>query len=600
VKTLLRTVALIVLASCTFNSDEVYFKEIVVPVVEGTLAINVDSKNDTILIYKPTTFSVDFTANVGRIERVEVFLKDGLHATLRDPGQSFTIGQYDFRTGVFDLRLKMTVDPQTGSITNRNGGERTVVERTYKLKIDADPPAAPVLQTSNENGFLKISWTPYTKPNFVSYRLSISTPNNSTRNVTITNPAATTFIDSAYTGGYTNTTTYYITTNAIGSVTRSVSSSHPLLLTHTYSTNDSIAKLTWRKMPFTKAFAEYIIKENNVERMRIQNPADTSVLLKINAVLNMQTTIQVQVLPKYPHTQYPATTHQRVLNNTVRGKQLPSNINTLVYNETFQNFFARRQPANSPLYTVRFDRDFNAIDSVNIRGVIPFKGSHLYYGTLNTVNRREWLSGTVESASTNTTNITPSVVAAGSTGMVVATWQTPRTATQPPKYYSRLIHIPTATDAWDVLTFNTSHTAPRISTDSKYIHSLSQGVIAQLSGTAYSIFTTFGSNTSLALMFRPENEEEMMQTNLVEGLRVYNPDLTIKRTITAPEPGYSFESYDAVTKNVLFAKSDSKTLYAINIDTGEVKTITAYKGSGISYTLINGYLISGNNYFKIF
>ena len=177
-----------VVASCTFESDEEFFNERVVPVTEienrNFSLINERTRRavteDTIRMWSNQTFR--FTAEaVDKVVRfVEVQIDGTTVEYIRTGNLEFDIDPAEIGNGLHPLKIRYGIGTGSGSLADQARLEVLVYEETWTLAIDLDPPSeVRILSTRPEEGYLTIRWEPYDRYNFQAYRLEKFCPDPS-------------------------------------------------------------------------------------------------------------------------------------------------------------------------------------------------------------------------------------------------------------------------------------------------------------------------------------------------------------------------------------------------------------------------------------
>lgn len=582
-------IGVIALSSCIYRPNDIYYRNILHPDLHGAISLNNYDQKDTIYLLADANFQFNVSVdNPGTIKDVQVIWNNQLLATFTYGSGSFSLGTY-LKTGIYEMKILFHADPHTGSLANQLGSEELQQWRKWIVKIDADPPPIPIFKFSNENGFLKISWTPFTKPNFDHYTLSVQQNYNYKKTVTITDATRSYWIDSSFVGGYRvdyAVTTYSKNANAYG--TGYYFDGQYLSMT-SYSTADSTAKLIWYKSKFAKALKEYAIYENSTLRASITVNTDTTFSLKLNQlVFGRGSSITIKVNPNYNFTDYPITTNTWQIENPIGVKPLNgaptmyfnSGINALlgikdfstricIYNSSMRviDSLYLSTPSVIVPYTGNFfyTRPYGAVAKVDLvarQGVkidlstiIGFQQSNVISGTSN-----QWVSYTQ--------------TAVDGTTATIYDWSTNTSI------YSKKTMAPNKGDS------------PWLADDGRFVLFSPSYEVNKISGGALQLVGTL-SNPGAFVGFRPDNTDEMI-FNSSGNIAIYNSnDLSLKRTIPAPGVSVNFGNYDPASRNLLFEESNADIVYLVNIDTQQVKSVKAIKGN----RLVNGILFSSNYYY---
>ena len=165
----------IMFVSCTYTPEEKYFAEIQQILPQASITLNTYNEKDTIYLYEATNFQFTISTSVSIKTSTIMMGSKSLFTTSAASG-TFFIAYENLKTGTYELKIQFTSTSGTGSLADKKGIETVEVWRKWVLVIDVDPPPTPVIQTSKQNGFLKVSWTPYLKKNFKNYVLTINRP----------------------------------------------------------------------------------------------------------------------------------------------------------------------------------------------------------------------------------------------------------------------------------------------------------------------------------------------------------------------------------------------------------------------------------------
>jgi hypothetical protein len=363
---------LFLLTACTYEPEEIFFKEILKPDHEAILSLNDYDDADTIILFGPADFSFRAGIVPGIIQSVEVRLNNTMLVAPGSHTNMFSIRDDNLKTGIYALEITFISSNGSGSLADVAGGELIKVSRTWIVTIDVDPPPPTVLSLVIENGFLKLKWNSYTKQNFVKYTVTANAYYEPQRTINITDPNENFLIDSGYVGG--RGVSYSVATYAFG-FSSSYIVREDLLpeITVEYDATDSTAIISWHKSDFPGALKNYEIVENNISRQVITNPNDSSITLKLNVVWNMTSVIKVRYNSAY--SSFTPEVERQIYNTVIRPR-LPVEMDELYFNTTANGIFSYR---NS--YLVSFNSTLQPIDSVAASSdySVPFSGPYIYF-----------------------------------------------------------------------------------------------------------------------------------------------------------------------------------------------------------------------------
>ena len=199
------SLAFITLLSCVWNPDmDDNFTEVSTEVEIPPVQINLLDVGDTIQITGLTelTWSIegldpddDFLVRLTFEE--DTYLSESLTGTI--PYNPYN------KTGYEGLILQVFLKSGTGSLADNLNVEKIVFERSWVLWVDtAVPDDIFITSITPADGSLKIEWTPYTRTNFKSFRVTkIRTSSSGYESYVIHDQDSSYFYDSSYVGGET-------------------------------------------------------------------------------------------------------------------------------------------------------------------------------------------------------------------------------------------------------------------------------------------------------------------------------------------------------------------------------------------------------------
>lgn len=583
---------------CTYEPEGEFFKDIPQPDPQVTISLNTFDQSDTIRLYTPASFRFEVTTDKGIIKEVQVLVDNTLLFHAKSRVGVFEIDWDHFlKTGVHELKIQFITSTGSGSLADHLEAEHILVWRTWVLNIFVDPPPQPHVTLKSENGFLKVSWTPYTKPNFASYFITGLAGSNEP--TVITNPYQNYIVDSFYAGGYTQNYRVLIET-------RTTSSSGYAVLNDDFSvkgqyrSSDSTMLLSWPKADFPGAFRSYSIIENGTETKNISNASDSSLRFRPSEIIfGLPVNFQVRLNAaggtspiSFPLAQDNLTETPR-LEPMQRYFRYNTTLNAIVGLSSSSTIITTYDPALTPQEThpIAYNSAFT-----------PYMGAYIYYGD----NDKGIVQLNLQTHEYNYIDILPMttggvysapVVASASVNQIVTFRYTAHNSSG-----TFLVNHHCVYDmANKVMLYKKEATQdiPLISIDGQYLR-FGDNMIYRLNGTVMELLCQLPPEQGF-LFFNPHNSGEAV-TIYSNNVYVYDSETGVmKRKFNSPGGSYTYRGYDAATKNLLFAGSYEKVCYAINIDTQQQTEIKAYTTDAQYLQMINGYLFDQNgNYFKCF
>lgn len=276
--------SLVVLAvACTYELEGEFFNEIdLTKEPQISVSLNDLQPGATVTILQTVHFTFDYSIDPGRIKSFNILI-DSAHGVSGNTIQNdsgitlgFDINPGDAGPGLHNLQIIVTSTSGTGSIADVEGLEQRVVVTSWKLNFINDVPPTPVVTLSEENGYLKVSWTPYTGVNFDSYVLGISRSFDDTQSRVFKDSLTTSFIDSAYVGGYIKS--YSVATHTItgGSPTGTALTNGSFDLKYDIRMSDTTYLFTWNKAKYAGPFKNYYLSVGINDVYTISDINDTS------------------------------------------------------------------------------------------------------------------------------------------------------------------------------------------------------------------------------------------------------------------------------------------------------------------------------------
>lgn len=581
--------------SCTFTPNEEYVNPIE-PHGLGQVSITLNEYDDrdTIYLWGPADFFYDIEIDSGRIKSLKVVFA-GLDYPQTSVKGKFGIEGSLLKTGTYELRIEFIATPGTGSLADKVGAEDYQVYRTWILKIDVSPPPTPILRLSKQDGYLAVSWDPYTKPNFVGYQIHVKYSN---KELTIhyDNPNLSNWVDSSYVGF--GLAEYKLTIrNTNGE--RSQTSRHytQLLVTGSYDPSDTVATLNLPVAAYGAAFDYYSLSEGATELARIRNKNDTTISVKIkNIGYNYTTGVVVSCNPKDPTM--PKESFGFRIDQTIRIFELPRPINKKYFNKDLNSIIGYWNSGQEHKF-YRIDPTSLVItDSSNTTTMsghaVPYGGRYIYFGRSKKIVQYDLqtheeiehpLRGVVLSASSNQ--------------LVAFYWFD---VTIGKITYNFSVHDLIN----DKEVIHSSYSRSELEEPARTPSLAHGGAFLDWNLVSHSLYSLGSGTTTFVGQinvqgyhhgFRPDDDTEYITYWLNTVKIIDSNTATLKRTITAPMYA-NFSSYDPVYKRLIFCSENEKKIYSIHIDTGEIKT---YNYNASSANVLAGIVFIGpQSYFRLY
>lgn len=581
---------------CTFTPEDVYFKELDQEPGLATINLN-ETSEEVISIYQPTTFTYEVFITKGLISEVQVLLNNEVISTSQSTSGTITLDWIDLKTGTQELKIQFLTTSGTGSLADKLGSEYLQVWRTWTLNIDVDPPAKPQLFTGTENGFFKISWDAYTKPNFTGYSVEAVDFSGLRRSVTINDPAKNYWIDSSYTGGYA--TTYHVNvSNLAGNITSTQNMTEMQSLTAAYSGVDSTVELRWKKVKYPGALKRYAFYVNDVLVNAISLHSDTVYRHKFeNVRFGESVRLDFKVEAQYPS--YREYSENYINYNPLEAPQLPGNP-ILYWHAGTQQLIAKRDDGKAYVYSPDLLNFTSYTFSDDI--AVPASGPYFYYilgSSIHQVNiLTQTLVKTVSLAGLTTFNAT---LQAGANQLILYNAYGGFTQYTLGRFYydfsteTSIKKVIAQYDAKEVLV--SALQSPILSSSGYYAFSKHNYVVHHYDGT--SILENYSSAPSNVafLSFRPDVADQCLWMDFSSReVKLYTIEgNTLVSTLPSIPPGYLFRNYDPVSKYLLFENTTASQVYLMHIETGVQKIIPV--SSVGNFTLLNGKLFTRDGYY---
>ena len=596
------------LTACTYSPEEEYFKDIKkTESPNATITLNEIAEDHTIYVYGANEFSYSTYPGI-QVEMVEILFDGQVIFSNYGASGRFYLNQYLLTEGTHELMIRYLTASGSGSLADKIGAEKFQVWRTWKVEVDLSPPTPPdPVLSKTANGILKISWTPCTRQDFISYQIYLSENSMQSKSITITNSGQTSYLVDNYVGGYNLTYSVYVETrNGIvsggGTITDYVES------TATFNANDSTFDLSWDGADYAGAFKSYTISVSAVN-------GDVTDLHEINDVsithLRIRPPVVVFGLPltfwvrtNALHDGYSPVSDGMHFDNLIEVPKLPNVPNQFVYNTSFDAVVGYN-PETRQIYmyddAMQTVSQFDA--SNGYASFIPEAGKYIYTSlTTDQVVQRHLETGVavpIDLTKMSISNVYESArVVSASKNQIVALTYVARNFLG----LSMVNHSAVYDMVHDKLLYHSETNArstpaniPTVSPDGKYLHL--GGSVFLIQSDGIHLLHTLSDNRSIK-SFRADNPEEIIAIENTGTIRIIrSADGAIVRSINAP--GY-YAGYDPVSGYTLWIESYKTESRAIHIDTQTEVPVALYTDGIWRFSFVNRHLIhTDGSYFPI-
>lgn len=583
---------LLLLAACTFNSDEEYFENIE-PLDTSKLSVELtdDNAGDTIKIFQATRFLYAISTNGGTIKSVAI-KGAGVDMTTTSATGEFSVSSDENLTGTHILSIEFTASTGTGSVADVLGAEQVRGVRKWILVADLRRPSDFLVDTKIVDGRLRLSWPIYSKPNFLKYNVARETASGDYVGVDITDPKQNFWFDESFVGGPKAARYKVVVQSVLGSKIREQTFTHRYNVDFNFNKNDTTVTLNWKKNPFYGAFKEYVIKGFDSQSETITQIGDTARTYKLkklyfghSASLSFET-----------NSLSDDVAYNDEKANFKLGDDLPVQ-GQIFYSKHLKSYVLQAKP-----YTMMFLNDEFEITSELTSGDfydigdLPYPGQFGYNMSIqidltNGVTKKPLMPDPLYYFKGLGNSLIAVRGSSRSFGLnhYVTYIQDPVSKkilykkSESSKYFDQKVNPITPSDDGNYFLMTNEHAFYKIENDtSVLLGPFNPGLK----------FEGFRVDKSSELMFSGLNSVFIYDIN----------NFQLLREIDLPETGCKLMSYDPQTKYSVWTKSTSSntysnTSYLINIETGNTKTIQT---SPFVY-LINGYLflIPSGSYIKI-
>lgn len=588
---------LVALSGCFYAPDEEVFTDVEKPNPVGMISLSDYDDGDTIVLFTAADFYFNVGTTQGKIKEVSVVLSGSELYEGEGPSGTFSIRDNNLKTGIYDLQIEFISSSETGSLLDKLGGELFKVWRKWVVKIDRDPPPTPVLEVVPNTNFLTLRWKPYLKANFVSYEF---VDYKVGKRIIIDDPHVTSWVDSTYVSG---SASYHLTVrNILYSRSTEKTVNYPQQVQVDYTSEDSTALITWRKLPFTGAFKGMEILENEDSRVTITSASDTTLALKLkHVVMGRRSMIDLQLHGKYVAS--PVFSYRHWIDNPLALKRL-ENTAILDYSLGLNNLIGFNSSDNQLKV---FDADLNVIATdISTWGApyVPSSGQYVYFKSLFELIRKDFQTKELRFITASKRNSGPARIlaySAGGNGNVIFTFIDDSEIYEP-EYHTRIYNINSGVLIHSSKSYydpkSGYYPAPLMSGDGRFVYRSNNRTIFEIEADTLKevgYIPLIGSFVG----FRQDNNEEIFLSDASSILLCSTLDFSVLKTIPKPESGYTFKNYDPATKNILFVKSTATRAYLVNAETDAVKVLSVY---GDAYRFYNGILFDDQQgyYLKVF
>jgi hypothetical protein len=624
---LVRFLAIIVaglfFTQCTFDSDEKFFNDLPLPdpaavgVMLSTVNLSEYEPGETVDIFGTTSFSVLTNGQHGEIESFDVFLADeeismygSVNAYAYSDRGHFTLPLNLLTNGTFSLRLEFTMRTASGSLADQLATERFKVIQQWSIRVDLSPPTQPTASIAMEDGFLTLRWSPYSKPNFQSYRITRRWGTGTqTSTVNITDSLITHWKDESYVGGYSSPVRYTVSVVSETGMATSLTMEqyNPSNARYSFNAMDSTVTVRWTPTSFYGTFQDYRFSGGLSafsERISITNITDSIFTYKLRTVrFGGVTKVAFEIRSRLPEI-----TTGGPVGECELGTAFPvSGIVPITFNAYLQTYVT--VDANKKLLELNDDFE-NVRELATLSGTavtIPYPGNYVYYAnTSHTAPSNNLARLDLEDNSVLTLNGTYApnlyLYSGASNGLVCYDYtRIPVPSNNIPALFVARVTDPEGVGDVYYESSGTVNVGASISDDGRFIWANGRRVFKISDGSSTLIGTVPGTMTFHG--FRKDYCDQMI---FQEANRIYIYDantLILIRSIEVPTSAESLYvgSYDVQTKTMLCSTSFPTTnLHLINMDNGERKTIAASRDMNTSEVyLVNGKLIYGGKYIKV-
>jgi len=603
----------IILISCEYESDSVYFVQ-VNKTVHDTITINLLEQNDTIALVEPTTYTYNIgNSEAQKIYSTEIRFNGHTYSTNNSYSGSFTLSSDNYEDGIYELEIAVKTSTGSENLADKNGYEVILYSRKWIVIVDNHPPdALEITKVSNLNGRVKIEWQKNEHYNFKYYWITrnayVFSKNSSTtvHLKKIYDADSNWFFDDSYIGGKV---TYQVENYAGDDFQEGISCDFygnvsRIEVLGKYN-NDSIV-LYWNKCSYDSNFHEYEVKSFELYEWGTYNSVFSSYNLKDTIcsysppfgrqrIIELSThsnkyiyyspeyysdTITVYAGDKIPAYEY-------LLHSTV-----PDIVYLINYNKITKLSLTNNELMSTALMPEPFNYEYSYRNHIKNFYLSP-DGSKLIYSDGLKIYKLDPdnLSITDKIDVNLEFDGNANVIKSLSNNGLVSLTLNPRNGDFP------LLNMVYNIETKDSLfTKSYRNTIYQISANGKYFVIYENDKIALYSYN--DLLNRIGEINSPKIFFDPVNEEQAYVINSLLIQTINCSDLTVTNE-------YSHENYfdvcdiDPITENILSIgsaiNSSEYFAYIINVNQKKIifkKSVASYYSLENNFSLINNYLLS--------
>ena len=165
-------ILLLIIASCTFTPDDIYYVEVPEPEPPEIEIIELSLSRDTIFLVYNKDVRFHFSAGSHSIMQVAILIDGEEKYTGSNYNDSFTVLASDIEEGIHKLSFSVVTNHNNGSIADLIGYKGfQFISNEWTLVCIKNDRRAGYIHQQVENGKLKLNWEGHQKINFKSYRI---------------------------------------------------------------------------------------------------------------------------------------------------------------------------------------------------------------------------------------------------------------------------------------------------------------------------------------------------------------------------------------------------------------------------------------------
>ena len=208
---------LMVLWGCGFEPHEEFISDIQPPeAITVTFELNSPVFNNPYYLLEPTNFHIKLQDTTYPLVAGEVVVGSSVFPTTVENNRDlvFLLDPNQLRVGSHTVLVRCFLDTKSGSLANRLGAEKYVVDQTFEIRIDPTPAVFDSFKAEIENGFLTFKWKNRSNQQNYNYKIHRnSSPALFSSDTVISDPQINQYIDYGYIGGNLN---YKVTAKGFG------------------------------------------------------------------------------------------------------------------------------------------------------------------------------------------------------------------------------------------------------------------------------------------------------------------------------------------------------------------------------------------------